>query len=102
MSSNSLKIISYPHSTLRHVAKPLRRVDALLDEAVANFGSRPAMDFLGRRWTYGELGDLVNRVARGFQDLGVRKGVKVGLDVLRSHRRPSERHGEQQDEGLFI
>ncbi len=30
------------------------------------------------------------------------KGVKVGLDVLRSHRRPSERHGEQQDEGLFI
>ncbi len=30
------------------------------------------------------------------------KGIKVGLDVLRSHGRPSERHSEQQDEGLFI
>lgn len=54
-------------------------VDAHLDRAVRAYGSCFAMDFLGRRWTYAELGGLVERVARGFQDLGVRRGVKVGL-----------------------
>ena len=30
------------------------------------------------------------------------KGVKTGLDFFRSQRRPQERSGEHQDEGLFI
>lgn len=30
------------------------------------------------------------------------KGIKVGLDFFRSQRRPPERGGEHQDEGLFI
>ena len=51
----------------------------LLGDAVAQYGSRPAMDFLGRRWTYAALGDLVDRACRGLQDLGVGPGVKVGL-----------------------
>jgi long-chain acyl-CoA synthetase len=57
-------------------AKP---VSAVLDETVRQFPERPALDFLGRRTTYGELGRLVNLAARGFQQLGVKKGVKVGL-----------------------
>ncbi len=61
------------------VAIPLRRVDSLLDDAVARFGPAMAMDFLGRRWTYAELGNLVARAAVGFRQLGVRKGVRVGL-----------------------
>ncbi|HIJ38039.1 MAG TPA: long-chain fatty acid--CoA ligase, partial [Rhodospirillaceae bacterium] len=40
---------------------------------------RPAIDFLGRKTSYGELGRMVDQAARGFQQLGVRKGVKVGL-----------------------
>ncbi|MBB4265672.1 long-chain-fatty-acid--CoA ligase [Roseospira visakhapatnamensis] len=51
----------------------------LLDDTVAAFPDRPAVDFLGKRLTYAELGDLVDRAARGFQQLGVRKGVRVGL-----------------------
>ncbi len=57
----------------------VRPVPAILDEAVARFAGRPAIDFLGRHTTYAELGRLVDRAARGFQQLGVRKGVKVGL-----------------------
>ncbi|HXP95200.1 MAG TPA: long-chain fatty acid--CoA ligase, partial [Telmatospirillum sp.] len=40
---------------------------------------RPALDFLGRRTSYGELGRMVDQAARGFQQLGVKKGIKVGL-----------------------
>ena len=32
---NDLKIIQYPHPTLRHVSKPLKRVDAELRDAIA-------------------------------------------------------------------
>ncbi len=51
----------------------------ILERTVRRFPNRPAIDFLGRRWTYGELGRLVDRAARGFQRLGVAKGSRVGL-----------------------
>ncbi len=51
----------------------------LFDDAVERFADRPATDFLGNRLTYGELGRLVARAARGFQMLGVRKGTRVGI-----------------------
>ena len=54
-------------------------LDDLLRDAVAQWGARPAMDFLGRRWTYAQLGALVDRATRGLQDLGVAPGSKVGL-----------------------
>lgn len=56
-----------------------RPLYALLDDAVGRFGDRPAIDFLGKVITYNEFGRMVDRAARGFQDLGVGKGVKVGL-----------------------
>ncbi|MGO9008384.1 MAG: long-chain-fatty-acid--CoA ligase [Beijerinckiaceae bacterium] len=51
----------------------------LLDDAVDRFADRPATDFFGSRLTYGELGHLVTRAARGFQMLGVRQGTRVGI-----------------------
>lgn len=56
-----------------------RLLTDLLDKAVANHGQWPAIDFMGRRWTYDELGDQVRRAARGLQDLGVKPGTRVGL-----------------------
>ena len=58
---------------------PVCPVFDYLDQAAANYGDSPAIEFLGRRWTYGALGKLVDRAARGLQDLGVAKGVNVGL-----------------------
>jgi long-chain acyl-CoA synthetase len=57
-------------------AKP---VPLILDEAVRRFPERPGIDFLGRRTGFAELGRLVDLAARGFQQMGVKKGVKVGL-----------------------
>jgi long-chain acyl-CoA synthetase len=50
-----------------------------LDQAVRRFAARPAIDFLDRRYSYAELGRLADRAAKGFQRIGVGKGVKVGL-----------------------
>jgi len=50
-----------------------------LDEVVARFGDRPAIDFMGKHWNWAEIGRLTNRAAAGLQKLGVAKGVHVGL-----------------------
>ncbi len=52
---------------------------SIMDEAAARYGDRPCVNFLGKSYSYAEIGDLVNRAAHGFQQLGVAKGVKVGL-----------------------
>ncbi len=54
-------------------------LDDTLRATVARWGSRPAMDFLGRQWSYAQLGDMVDRAARGLQAMGVGPGSKVGL-----------------------
>ncbi|MCK8785717.1 long-chain fatty acid--CoA ligase [Roseomonas sp. NAR14] len=52
---------------------------AMLDAAVARFATRPCLDFLGRRSTYAELGEAVDRAAAGFRRLGIGPGTRVGL-----------------------
>ncbi len=49
------------------------------DEAVRQHGDRPAVDFLGKGWTYAEMGEAVDRAAAGFRAMGVDRGVRVGL-----------------------
>src|SRR5262249_53219942 len=51
----------------------------ILDGAVARYGSQSATSFFGRTLTYAELAQQVNRAAKGLQQLGVKKGVRVGL-----------------------
>lgn len=56
-----------------------RALPAYFDDTVRRFGDRPAVDFLGKGWTYAEIGEQIDRVAAGFRALGVTKGVRVGL-----------------------
>ena len=55
-----------------------------LDGTVAAFpGGEALVDVpSGRRWTYAELGRDVDRLARGLQALGVRRGDRVGIWAL--------------------
>ena len=56
-----------------------RIVPDLLDRAARDYPARPAIAFLGRRWTYAQLAADVERVAAGLQALGVNPGDRVGL-----------------------
>ena len=72
-------LASYPAALHWDSPIPLRPVQSLLDDAVARWPDRAAIDFMGRLIPYRELGDLVARAAKGFQLLGVKPGVHVGL-----------------------
>ena len=51
----------------------------LVDDTADQVPDNIALDFMGKTWTYGELQTLVNKACKSFQDLGVKKGIKVGL-----------------------
>src|SRR6476661_2123616 len=72
-------INSYPQGVLWDAEIVPGPVQDILDDAVAKWPDRPAIDFMGKRIAYRDLGDLVNRAARGLQQLGVGPGVHVGL-----------------------
>jgi long-chain acyl-CoA synthetase len=57
---------------------PIKPLYALLDDAVSRHPDQPAFDFLGRRFTYRELGDLVDRFACGLKRL-IAPGARVAL-----------------------
>ncbi len=70
---------SYPENVDWHAPLPTGPLHRLMDDAVARFGDRPAVDFMDRITSYRELGAQANRAAEGFQKLGVGKGTKVGI-----------------------
>ena len=52
---------------------------AVLDDAVERFPDNPCVDFFGKKYSYRDIGRLVDCAAKGLQELGVGKGVHVGL-----------------------
>jgi long-chain acyl-CoA synthetase len=72
-------LVSYPANVDWSAEIPLKPLYALMDEAVERYANRPCIDFLDKRYSYREIGDLVNRAAKGLLKLGVRRGTKVGL-----------------------
>lgn len=57
-------------------SKPVYRI---LNNAITKFPDNIAIDFLGKEITYIELKSLVNRAAKGLKELGVGRGVRVGI-----------------------
>ena len=70
---------AYPAGIDWHFEAEPKPLFSLLDEAVAAHGERPCLNFFGKSTSYAEVGSLVAKAARGFRDLGVRKGTRVGL-----------------------
>ena len=69
----------YPEHINWHMTFEPRPFQTLLDDAVISYADRPCIDFLDRQISYAEVDRMACKVARGLQDLGVRKGTKVGL-----------------------
>ncbi len=56
-----------------------RTLGALLDDAARRYGPREALTFEGRRWTFQQFREDVDRTARALIHLGVQPGDKVSL-----------------------
>ncbi len=70
---------SYPEGLRWDAEIAPKPLTALLDDAAAAYPDNVCINFRGRRYQYREIADLVDRAAKGFQELGVHKGIKVGL-----------------------
>lgn len=70
----------YPEGRDWHLSIDDRPLYNLIDNAVEKFGHHPAMDFLGKTYSYAQIGQMVDRAASALQQkLQVKKGSKVGL-----------------------
>jgi long-chain acyl-CoA synthetase len=72
-------IKSYPKGVRWDANLPTMPLQEILEESAKKWADKPAIEFMGRRITYRELNDLANRAAKGFQNLGVKPGIHVGL-----------------------
>ncbi|MFZ6657469.1 long-chain-fatty-acid--CoA ligase [Undibacterium sp. TJN19] len=72
-------IQSYPAGVHWDADLPISSVPQLLHDAAARWPDLPALEFMGKKTTYGELQKLVNQATRGFQQLGVEPGMHIGL-----------------------
>ena len=70
---------TYPPGLSWDVPLTITTLPAMMDAAVAAFGDKPFIEFRGKRISFREFGERVDRAAAGFQALGVGPGVSVGL-----------------------
>ena len=70
---------NYQPGVPAEIELPTESLVEMLERSVAEAGRHPALEFFGRRTTYSELGDQVDRAAEGLHRLGVRAGDRVAL-----------------------
>ena len=63
-------------------ARPVTRFGDLTDTAAARWGDREALVFRDRRYSFRQIADEVDRLARGLIHIGVGPGEKVALWLL--------------------
>lgn len=70
---------SYPDGVRWDAPLPASHLSLLFDRAAQRWAGKPALEFMGRVFTYAELQALIERCAAGLRGLGVKPGVHVGL-----------------------
>jgi long-chain acyl-CoA synthetase len=76
---NLLWLKKYPAGLTWDLAIPSQPLYKLLDDAVEQFSENNCIDFLGKKYTYRDIGDLVDKTAKGLQKSGVKKHTRVGI-----------------------
>jgi long-chain acyl-CoA synthetase len=72
-------ISAYQHPGRWDLDLPPLTLPAMFVAKARTRGDAPMLDFLGRKYSYSETLSGVRRVARGLQDMGLRRGDRVGL-----------------------
>lgn len=70
---------AYPAGVDWQFSEKPRPLYTLLDDAVSAYAKRTCLKFQGKEYSYGKVGELAGKAAAGLRELGVERGVKVGL-----------------------
>ncbi len=76
---NKIWIDQYPDGLSWDIDIADKPVFSMLQETAEKMPQSPAFDFLGKCYNWREIHDMARKVAKGLQDEGVTKGMKVGL-----------------------
>jgi len=74
----------YPEGVPRDIELPVKSIPQAFDEVAEKWKNKTAIVFYGRKISYLELKDQVDRFATALYDLGIRKGDVVALHLLNS------------------
>ncbi len=74
----------FPEGVPETIPVPERSLPDLFDEVTEKYANKAALIFYGRKISFKELKDQVNRFACGLSDMGVKKGDRVALFLLNS------------------
>lgn len=72
----------YPDGVPAEAEIPERSIPEIFEEVTVKYSTKPALIFYGRKITYGELREMVDRFATALADLGVKRGDTVALHLL--------------------
>lgn len=72
----------YPQGVPETVEIPHLSVPDLFDQVAEKYAHKTALIFYGKKMSYAELKEQVDRLAKAFSDLGVGKGETVALYLL--------------------
>ncbi len=70
---------NYQPGVPAEIELPTESLSEMFERSVAEAGEHPATEFFGRRTSYRDLGEAVERAAEGLRLLGVRAGDTVAL-----------------------
>jgi len=70
---------SYPPGVKWDIEIPRKGLHEILIESAATYGDKPLLDFFDKILSFRQIDQLSNQAAHGFQKLGVKPGVHVGL-----------------------
>lgn len=70
---------NYAHPSQWDQQFELMTMPQMVEASVARKPDAPICDFMGRRYTYAQTWEVIQRVAAGLQARGVTKGTRVGL-----------------------
>jgi long-chain acyl-CoA synthetase len=72
----------FPEGVPENVEVPTISVPELFDQVAGKYGKKTALIFYGKKISYAELKELIDRFATALADLGVKKGDTVALYLL--------------------
>ncbi|MDH5772138.1 MAG: AMP-binding protein [Rhodospirillaceae bacterium] len=70
---------SYPEDLDINLSPVEKPVFSIFEESANRVPNAPCLDFMGNKYTYSEIMNMINRAALGLQNIGVQKGSRVGL-----------------------